>query len=82
MSSGTTDDSELDLISQEGLLDLVKDMPDVRTEVVEGIGQKLAGDSSYPTDEMVEKFADMLAGADTSVMDSIDAETESDDENV
>jgi hypothetical protein len=81
MSTGTSTDSELDNISQEGLLDLVKDMPDVRSEVVSEVGQKLANDPSYPTDEMVEKFASLLADADTSIMDSIDAETDDGNEN-
>jgi hypothetical protein len=81
-SSGASDDSELDTISQQGLLDLVKTMPDVRPEVVEKVGERLAEDPSYPTDEMVDKFAKMLAGADTGIMDSIEAETEGGDENV
>jgi hypothetical protein len=81
-TTANADDSELDMISQEGLLDLVKNMPDVRAEVVEKIGQKIADDSSYPSDEMVEKFAGMLADADTSITDSIDAEADDGNENV
>ena len=82
MTAGSTDDSELDNISQEGLLDLVKDMPDVREDVVSEIGQKLADDPSYPTDEMIDQFSSMLVNTDTSWMDAVDSEAETGDENV
>jgi hypothetical protein len=76
MNAGTTDDSELDNITQQNLLDLVKDMPEVRPEVVSSIGRKMADDPSYPTDEMIQKFATLMVDQDPSWMDAINSEPE------
>jgi hypothetical protein len=76
MSTGTTDDSELDNITQQHLLDQVKDLPDIRTETVAGIGRKLADDPSYPSDEMIGKFASLLVSQEPGWMDAINAEEE------
>jgi hypothetical protein len=72
-SAGTTDDSELDNITQQNLLDQVRDMPEVRTEVSD-IGRKLAEDPNYPSDEAIDKIATLMADLEPGWMDSIDAE--------
>ena len=69
----SADDSELDLITQQNLLDQVRDMPEVRSEVSE-MGRKLAEDPSYPSDEAVEKIATLLADVDPGWMDAINSE--------
>jgi hypothetical protein len=79
-SSGTTDDAELDNITQQNLLDLVKDMPEVRTEVTD-IGMTLANDPNYPSEEAVDKLATLMMDMEPGWMDSIDAEEETTDEN-
>jgi len=59
--AGVHDDSELDLISRQNLLDQVRDMPEVRSDVVQ-MGRNLASDPNYPSDEAVEKLATLLSG--------------------
>ena len=75
MNTGSADDSELDLITQQNLLDQVKELPEVRTEVAD-IGRKLAEDPDYPTDEAIDKIASLLADLEPGWMDSIDAEVD------
>ena len=62
--AGSPDDSELDLISRQNLLDQVRDLPEVRSDVVQ-MGRNLASDPNYPSDEAVEKLATLMAGMDT-----------------
>jgi hypothetical protein len=62
--AGAHDDSELDLITRQNLLDQVRDLPEVRADVAQ-MGRTLANDPNYPSDEAVEKLATLMAGMDT-----------------
>lgn len=76
LNAGTTDDSELDNITQQHLLDEVKDLPEVRSDVAT-MGVTLANDPNYPSDEAIEKIATLMADLEPGWMDAIDAEEDS-----
>ncbi|HNX04967.1 MAG TPA: hypothetical protein PKI32_05670 [Opitutales bacterium] len=78
LDTSSSDDSELDLITQQNLLDQVRDMPEVRSEV-SAMGRRLAEDPNYPSDEAVEKIATLMADLDPNWMDALDAEEEPSD---
>ena len=69
----------MDYLTQQNLLDKVKDLPEVRTEMVSDIGSQLASDPSYPSDAAVQKLATMMSKLEPGWMDSIDAEPDSTD---
>ena len=71
-SAGTTDDAEMDNITQQNLLGKVKDLPEVRGEVTT-MGVTLANDPNYPSDEAVEKLATLMADLEPGWMDAIEA---------
>ena len=78
-NAGTMDDSEMDNITQQHLLDQVKELPEVRSDVAT-MGVTLANDPNYPSDEAIDKIATLMSGLEPGWMDSIDAETEGTDE--
>jgi hypothetical protein len=75
-NAGTTDDAEMDNITQQNLLDMVKELPEVRGEVTT-MGVTLANDPNYPSDEAIEKIATLMAGLEPGWMDAIEAEGDS-----
>ena len=75
LSSG---DAVLDNISQQKLLDQVRDMPEVRSDIVE-IGRKLAQDPNYPPDEIIDKIANLLADAGAGWTDDLEVNEEQPD---
>jgi hypothetical protein len=78
LNAGTTDDSELDNITQQNLLDQIKELPEVRSDVAT-MGVTLANDPNYPSDEAIDKIATLMAGLEPGWMDAIDAEPDSTD---
>jgi len=75
-SAGTTDDAEMDNITQQNFLDQIKELPEVRSEVAT-MGVTLANDPNYPSDEAIEKIATLMADLEPGWMDAIDAEDDS-----
>jgi len=71
----STGDAVLDNISQQNLVDQVRDMPEIRTDVT-SIGRKLAEDPNYPPDEVIDKLANLLADLGPGWMDDLDTEEE------
>lgn len=56
----TSGDAVLDNINRQGLVQQLKDMPEVRSEVVD-LGRKLADDPAYPPDEVIDQLAQVIA---------------------
>jgi hypothetical protein len=80
LNSGVSDDAELDNITQQNLLDMVKDMPETRSDVT-AIGQKLADDPNYPSEEALDKIANLMVDQSADWMNGIDAEEDTSSEN-
>jgi hypothetical protein len=70
--AASTGDAVLDNITRQNLLDQIREMPEVRTEVV-SLGRQLANDPGYPSDEAIDKIANMMADLEPGWMDALDA---------
>ena len=69
------DAAVLDNITQQKLLDQVRDLPEVRSDIVE-IGRRLAQDPNYPPDEIIDKIANLLADVGPDWLDGMDVDVD------
>ena len=58
----------LDNITRQNVLQQLKDLPEVRSNVME-LGRRLAEDPSYPPDDVIDKLAQIIADLPADWMD-------------
>ncbi len=78
-SAPSGQDAVMDNITRQNLLDQIRDIPDVRSDVTE-IGRRLADDPDYPPAELVDKLANALADLEPGWLDSLGDVEEGEDE--
>ncbi len=66
----TSGDAVLDNITRQNLVLQLKDLPEVRADVVE-LGRKLANDPGYPPDEVIDKLAQVIADMPVDWLDEV-----------